>query len=138
MAQIVATQLAGRSGMSKQVQFGSAGTHASKINMEIDSRAVVALKRRGYAPSKIRSRPITDKDFQRFDFILAMDNSNYSELQRICPPESQHKLKMFLATSKKFSADEVPDPYYGNSEGFERVLDLCEAGVQALLNSHLV
>ena len=138
MAQIVATHLAQRSGMSQQVQFESAGTHASKIKMRIDTRAVAALERRGYAVSKTRSRSIEDKDFQRFDLILAMDHSNYSELQRICPPDSRHKLKMFLAASKKISIDEVPDPYYGNSEGFERVLDLCEAGVQGLLSNPLV
>ncbi|BDT66541.1 hypothetical protein os1_07040 [Comamonadaceae bacterium OS-1] len=63
-----------------------------------------------------------------------MDRTNYGELQRLCPPESQHKLKMFLAASQETLADEVPDPYYGNSEGFERVLDMCEAGVQGLLS----
>ena len=138
MAQIVATQLAQRSGRSQQVYFESAGTHASKIKMRIDTRAVTALERRGYAVIKIRSRSVEDRDFHRFDLILAMDNANYSDLQRVCPPESQHKLKMFLATSKGVDSDEIPDPYYGNSDGFERVLDLCEAGVRGLLGRTLV
>lgn len=138
IAQIVATHLAQRSGVSQQFNFDSAGTHAGKLKMRIDTRAVAVLERRGYVPGKIRSRSIVDKDFQRFDLILAMDHSNFSELQRICPPESLYKLRMFLAASRSISIDEVPDPYYGNSEGFERVLDLCEAGVQGLLNNPLV
>ena len=64
-----------------------------------------------------------------------MDNKNYNELLRICPSESKRKLKMFLAESKEINSKEVPDPYYGNGEGFERVLDLCEVGVQGLLRS---
>ncbi|WP_295957205.1 low molecular weight protein-tyrosine-phosphatase [Rhodoferax sp.] len=137
MAEVVATQIAQRNGLSQKFRFESAGTHANKSKMRIDSRAVAVLERRGYAVKKMRSKPIEKKDFQRFDFILAMDNTNYSELQRICPPELQHKLKMFLAESKGVGSGEVPDPYYGNSEGFERVLDLCETGVQGLLRSTL-
>lgn len=102
--------------------------------MRIDSRAAAALERRGYTVGKTRSRSVEDKDFKRFDLILAMDHSNYAELQRICPPESLHKVKMFLDAGQEKLADEVPDPYYGNSEGFERVLDLCEAGVKGLLS----
>ncbi|WP_367849270.1 low molecular weight protein-tyrosine-phosphatase [Rhodoferax sp. WC2427] len=135
MAQIVATQMAKRNGLSKQFHFESAGTHASQSKMRMDSRAVTALERRGYPVSAIRSRPVEPKDFKRFDLILAMDLANYSELQRMCPPEFQQKLKMFLSACKGVGTDEVPDPYYGNSEGFERVLDLCEAGVQALLGN---
>lgn len=138
MAQTVATQLAQQKGMSQKVYFESAGTHASKSKMRIDGRAVLALERRDYKVRKNRSRAIENKDFLRFDLILAMDTTNYSELQRICPLESQHKLKMFLTASKENSGGEVPDPYYGNSEGFERVLDLCEAGVHGLLSSTLV
>jgi protein-tyrosine phosphatase len=137
MAQIVATQLAQRSGLSQRVRFESAGTHAGKIKMQMDSRAIAALKKRGYVVGKMRSRPVEDKDFQRFDLILAMDSANFTELQRVCPPEHRHKLQMFLATCKGLGADEVPDPYYGNSAGFERVLDLCEAGAQGLLNSNM-
>ncbi len=55
-------------------------------------------------------------------------------LQRLCPAEHQHKLKLFLALLKNEAADEVPDPYYGNVEGFERVLDLCEQGVDDWLS----
>ena len=135
MAELVATQLAQRNGLSKKIHFESAGTHASKSKMQIDNRAVAVLEGRGYTVKKIRSRRIEIKDFKRFDLILAMDNKNYNELLHICPSESQRKLKMFLAESTGININEVPDPYYGNSEGFERVLDLCETGAQGLLRS---
>ncbi|MEO6854404.1 MAG: low molecular weight protein-tyrosine-phosphatase [Rhodoferax sp.] len=138
MAEIVATELVRRKGLSKVFYFESAGTHASKNKMRIDTRAVAALERRGYEVRKTRSRPIENKDFQRFDFIFAMDNSNYSELQRICPLKFKYKLKMFLAKKTEVNSQEIPDPYYGNDEGFERVLNLCEAGVQIFLDSTMV
>lgn len=138
MAQIVGTQKAERGGVSQQIRFESAGIHASRNSMRMDTRAVAVLERRGYSVKKMRSRSIEEKDFQRFDLILAMDLTIYGELQRICPLESQFKLKMFLTLSpdlnREATSDEVPDPYYGNFEGFERVLDLCEAGVEKILS----
>lgn len=138
MAQIVATQIIKRNGLSSKYYFESAGTHASKNTMRIDTRAVAVLEKRGYAVKKKVARPIENKDFLRFDFILAMDNNNFSELQRICPSELQHKLKMFLIENREIFSNEVPDPYYGNIKGFERVLDLCESGVQDFLSRTLI
>lgn len=134
MAQIVATEIARRNGLAEHFHFESAGTHASKSRMRMDTRAVKALERRGYPVKKLRARPIEIRDFQRFDIILAMDRTNYAELHRICPTESNYKLRMFLPESQVMVADEILDPYYGNSEGFERVLDLCEVAAIGLVN----
>jgi protein-tyrosine phosphatase len=129
MAQIVATHLAERSGLSRDVRVDSAGTHASKGAPQPDGRARAALEKRGYAVGKGKSRRIEPKDFDRFDLILAMDRSNLKNLLALCPLEYRPKLRLFLETAKQTGPEEVPDPYYGNAEGFERVLDLCEAGV---------
>jgi protein-tyrosine phosphatase len=67
-------------------------------------------------------------DFQNFDLILAMDADNLQELKRLCPSELQYKLGLLLDFAEGLAEKEVPDPYYGNEQGFERVLDLCEAG----------
>ena len=72
-------------------------------------------------------------DFQNFDVILAMDNANLAELHRICPPEHAHKLALFLADVDGLAQSEVPDPYFGSTQGFERVMDLCETGARALI-----
>jgi protein-tyrosine phosphatase len=73
------------------------------------------------------------QDFQHFDLILAMDASNAADLRRLCPPEHVGKIRLLLEFAEGLSETEVPDPYYGNAEGFERVLDLCEAGIRGLL-----
>ena len=133
MAKIVAAKCAETAGLGKKICFDSAGTHAQHIGEQPDTRATTVLEKRGYKLDKSRSRRVEEKDFQRFDWIFAMDRSNLIELQRLCPPQHAHKLKLFLDGTEESNAEEIPDPYYGNMAGFERVLDLCEIGA-----SHLV
>ena len=71
-------------------------------------------------------------DFERFDYVLAMDEANLRQLERICPQQHAHKLKLFLEFGDG-APREVPDPYYGDPDGFERVLDLVERAAQGLL-----
>lgn len=135
MARIVAQHMAEQSGWpSREIHIDSAGTHASKTSTQPDSRAKNALEKRGYKVKKGRSRKIDAQDFERFDLILAMDRTNLGTLQALCPAAHQHKLKLLLEpvslSANPGFGDEVPDPYYGNLQGFERVLDLCEAGVR--------
>ena len=131
MAETVGRKLASDAGLSPQLKFDSAGTHAHSVAMRPDPRADAALLRRGYELGRIRSRRVVLPDFQKFDFILAMDLDNLQELQRQCPPEFQYKLRLLLDFADGLTGKEVPDPYYGNDQGFERVLDLCEAGCKA-------
>lgn len=143
MAQAVAQHLASQAAHSQRsstiggLEFASAGTHAHHTGERPDPRAAAALTRRGYAPGSIRSRRITEQDFQRFDLILAMDRGNLASLQRMCPPAHVTKLRLFLEFAENAEQAEIPDPYYGNADGFERVLDLCEAGAKGLIKSLL-
>ncbi len=116
-------------------RFQSAGIFAGAVGEKTDARAQQVLKQRGYAPSKERSRRIKSKDFIDFDLILAMDQSVLAELRRQCPAEHQRKLKLFLDLVPSMSGQDIPDPYYGSLQGFERVLDLCELGAKALLQA---
>ena len=89
---------------------------------------------RGYHHiEQIRSRPVKAQDFLQFDLILAMDESVLRALQRQCPQDARHKLDLFLRFAGHEGEAEVPDPYYGNAEGFTKVLDLCESGVTAIV-----
>lgn len=133
MAQVVANKSAAAAGLSVKFAFYSAGTHAHHAGERPDPRAEGALKRRGYEVGRLRSRRMSRADFDQFDLILAMDHDNLTELRRMCPPELTHKLGLFLACAEETPDAEVPDPYYGNIEGFERVLDLCEAGAKGLM-----
>lgn len=138
MAQTVVEKLAANAGLSHQLNVASAGTNAARLGERPDPRAKETLSRRGYELGRIRSRRIAQQDFQHFDLILAMDASNLAELQRLCPPAHQSKLRLFLDFSEGLNETEVPDPYYGNAEGFERVLDLCEAGASGLIKYYKI
>ena len=134
MAEVVARQMAANAGLADSVTFASAGTHANHIGERPDPRAEAALLHRGYTLGRARSRKITRADYQDFDLVLAMDIANLTELKRRCPSEHLGKLRLLLEFAEGIAQAEVPDPYYGNAEGFNRVLDLCEAGVSGLLN----
>jgi protein-tyrosine phosphatase len=105
----------------------SAGTHAYHIGSEPDLRAQKAASDRGVELSHLRGRKVTGADFDRFDYILAMDGDNYANLIAICPTEHKTKVKYFLDYAPQLKTREVPDPYYGGKRGFEQVLDMIEA-----------
>jgi len=132
MACAVAQQLARNQGRAKQLHFASAGTHVHS-GKRMDARAQAVLLKHQYAPPKTRSRGVSAQDFEQFDLILAMDQANLVALQRQCPASRHDKLRLLLSYAPDLGLTEVPDPYYGDLAGFERVLGLCEAGVSGLL-----
>ncbi|MGI9272947.1 MAG: low molecular weight protein-tyrosine-phosphatase [Woeseiaceae bacterium] len=121
-------------GLADRISIDSAGTHAYHTNEPADRRASAAAERRGYSLSEIRARKVQDDDFQRFDFIVAMDRDNLAMLLDQSDAEHHHKISLFLEHASG-REDEVPDPYYGGAAGFERVLDLVEEASQALLET---
>jgi len=136
MAQVITQQLAAKAGLTNPLTIDSAGTHAPVVAERIDSRARAALVRHRYEAGQLRSRPVTVQDCLIFDWILAMDSRNLADLQRLCPPEHWHKLRLFLSFAPELGETVVPDPYYGNAQGFDNVIRLCEAGAWGLL-THL-
>ncbi|WP_114971853.1 low molecular weight protein-tyrosine-phosphatase [Rhodoferax ferrireducens] len=133
MAQAVTLHLAEVSGLARNIQVDSAGTHVGRCGMHPDPRAATALSGRGYRIGKSRSRQVTERDFERYDLVLAMDHANLNDLLRICPAEQSHKLRLLLEFAQSLDVRDIPDPYYGNVQGFERVLDLCEAAARGLV-----
>jgi protein-tyrosine phosphatase len=83
--------------------------------------------------SKLRGRQVEEADFERFDYVLAMDEANLTILQLLRPANARSHLGLLLAFAERHSESEVPDPYYGGAEGFERVLDMVEDGAEGLL-----
>ncbi|GAA3703867.1 low molecular weight protein-tyrosine-phosphatase [Oceanisphaera sediminis] len=129
-AEAVLRQQALRAGI--EITIDSAGTLGYHSGATPDSRARAAGERRGYDFSGIQARQVTVEDFASFDMILAADNSNMADLRLLCPPEHEHKLRLLLSFSPE-AEQEVPDPYYGGEQGFERVLDLVESACTGLL-----
>ncbi len=121
-------------GLSEQFDIDSAGTHAYHVGEAPDRRAIAAAERRGISLANIAARRVSDEDFERFDFIIAMDEDNQQRLLDQAPAGHRSKISLFLSFSED-EEREVPDPYYGGTAGFERVLDLIESASRGLLRS---
>ncbi len=121
-------------GLEDAVVVDSAGTHAYHKGEPSDRRASEAATRRGYSLADIRSRKVSDEDFEQFDYVIAMDRDNLAILIDQSDAQHHHKISLFLEYSAGHG-DEVPDPYYGGSAGFERVLDLVEEASRGLLET---
>jgi protein-tyrosine phosphatase len=115
-------------------ELDSAGTESWHIGKSPDSRMIEAARNRGIEMTG-RARQVTPEDFKTFDWILAMDRSNFDDLidvrERCHDPRA--RLVLFCEFCEEHRADEVPDPYYGGPEGFETVLDLLEDGCRSFL-----
>ena len=112
----------------------SAGMHGWHEGELPDNRMRTHASRRGYALTS-HSRPIKYNDFEKFDFIIGMDDGNLQDLKRMAPDsESLRKIHRMTDFCTMHKADCVPDPYYGGSSGFELVLDLLEDACDGLLD----
>ena len=120
-------------GMSADILIDSAGTHDYHIGDKPDARAQHAARQRGYDMSELRGRQVGEDDFRQFDYVLAMDSANLAILQQIAPPDSNTRARLLLEFSRHHRERDVPDPYYGGADGFERVLDMVEDAAQGLL-----
>jgi protein-tyrosine phosphatase len=108
-------------GLGQRVAVDSAGTGDWHVGSPPDARSQRHAAKRGYDLSSLRGRQVAEADFHRFDLILAMDEDNLADLQRLAPEGSSR------AEVRLFASIEVPDPYTGGAAGFEQVLDLVEA-----------
>jgi protein-tyrosine phosphatase len=115
------------------IEIDSAGTHAYHIGESPDPRSCAAAKLRGVDISSQRGRRIIKEDFSAFDLVLAMDRLNYQTLIDMCPSDYHQRIKLFMDFASDFGHKEVPDPYFGDSDGFEQVLDLVEEASLGLL-----
>ena len=135
MAQIVTLQLAQQAGFGAAIEVGSAGTNAARGSPSPDPRARKVLVGHSYPVPDLRAKRIIEPDFQRYDLILAMDQANMNDLRALCPAEHSHKLRLLLEFAPGSGTLDIPDPYYGNLQSFERVLQLVEAGAHGLIAS---
>jgi len=122
-----------KTGMEKQIEIDSAGTHDYHAGSAPDVRAQKTAQEHGYDLSMLRGRQVSDQDFAVFDYVLAMDRDNLNNLLRRCPPQYKHKVKLYLAFSRRFPNLNVPDPYYGGNKGFKQVLEMVEDAADGLL-----
>lgn len=127
-------QLLEREQLSAQVAIDSAGTGDWHVGEPPDGRATAAAELRGIRLGG-RARAVVRKDFELLDYIVAMDRANQRDLRRIAPDDTARaKIVLFRNYDPDSPRDaDLPDPYYGEGDGFETVLDLCEAASRGLL-----
>lgn len=119
--------------LTRHFLIDSAGTHAYHSSEPPDLRAQKVALERGVKMSHLRGRKVVEVDFENFDYILAMDNKNYQSMLKICPLEHKEKLHLFMNFAPQLKTLEVPDPYYGGAQGFEKVFDMVEAASKGFL-----
>jgi protein-tyrosine phosphatase len=124
-AEAVLRQKLAAAGLGEQVAVDSAGTGGWHVGDPPDARSQRHAASRGYDLSTLRARRVAEADFERFDLILAMDENNLADLQRLRPPHGRAELRLF-------AGQPLPDPYGGGAAEFEQVLDLIEAAGDAL------
>ena len=134
-AQGVFDALLAQSPMAGEVHVDSAGTHAYHVGEPPDARSQAAAAKRGFDLSAQRARKVMVEDFARFDYVLAMDGDNLAALKRLCPAQYRDRVQRFMEYAKRPDVRDVPDPYYGGVDGFERVLDLVEEASRGLLDA---
>lgn len=142
-AEAVFRTLVSKRGLDSKFLIDSAGTIGYHEGNKADSRMRAASKKRGIEVTSI-SRPIKPSDFRDFDLILAMDRQNYEDIlnsferwrrKEPLPDSAPNKVKLMCSYCKQHTESEVPDPYYGGPQGFEKVLDLLEDACESLLDS---
>ena len=132
-AEEVLRQKANHQGLTDRVHVASAATHDFNTGEPIDFHAQKHAMRRGYDLSGLRVRLLQPDDFERFDLILAMEESNLLLLRLSCPPRYKDKLRYFTQYCSDPVSQDVPDPFYGRPEDFEHVLDMIEDGCEGVL-----
>lgn len=140
-AEGVARAVASDRGLDGYVEIDSAGTAGYHTGDPADPRMRSAAAQRGYDLTS-RARQVQPEDFHRFDLVVAMDRDNLSDLEDALsragtPQTSRARLRLFSDFLPDDAPVDVPDPYYGGPQGFERVLDLIEDGMPRLLEELL-
>lgn len=133
-AEGVFRKLASDASIESKLVIDSAGTGSWHVGELPDSRTRAAAARRGYELTH-RARKFTRDDFDRFDLVVAMDRNNFDNLRRLARGRSfVPSIRMLREFERGAPEDaEVPDPYSGEEDGFEIVLDICERACRGLL-----
>jgi protein-tyrosine phosphatase len=133
----VALAMAARRGVADHFLIDSAGTHSYHVGEPPDARSVHYAARRGYDLSDLRARQLVAEDFERFDYLLAMDQGHLRLMNAMRPAHAHGRVALFTALSSRYAQRSVPDPYYGGDRGFDEVLDIIEESLTKLYDELL-
>ena len=126
-------ELIEREGLSDHFKVDSAGTSGYHAGSRADARMRDHSSKRGFELNSL-SRQFIPQDFEKFDYILTMDKSNFSDVIVQTKDENERsKVRAFTDFCFNFDIEEVPDPYYDGERGFEHVLDIVEDGCRGFM-----
>ncbi|MBA4251612.1 MAG: phosphotyrosine protein phosphatase [Chlorobiaceae bacterium] len=132
-AEAIMKKIVSENNLDDKIFCDSAGTLGYHAGDQPDSRMIAHAKKRNVFLNHA-ARKITNEDLIEFDHILVMDDDNFSNVMLLNGTESdKSKIKKLADYCVKLDEDEVPDPYYGGAEGFEKVLDILEDACSGLL-----
>lgn len=121
-------------GFTKKIYIDSAGTAGFHMAAPPDKRAQLTALKYGIDIGDLRARKLSPQDFADFTYILAMDSDNLAMMKKHCPPEHQDKLHLFMSFAENSPGiTEIPDPYYGDIEDFDKAYDFIERASQGFL-----
>lgn len=120
--------------LDAQIRADSAGTGGYHVGYPPDSRAIEAASRRGIRISHLRARRLGRSDYEMFDYMIAMDQSNLRDIKAMAPTDYKGRISLFMDFADDWGGvREIPDPYYGDLDGFERVLDMVHNASSGLI-----
>jgi protein-tyrosine phosphatase len=135
-AEGIFANLVARADLSAEIAADSAGTAAYHVGNPPDPRSIVTARARGIELVS-HARQFRASDYERFDYVIAMDRENHGDLAALASPK---RIRDKLRLLREFeslgggAARDVPDPYYGGDDGFDRVFDICVDGCRGLLD----
>ncbi len=132
-AEAILRHKAAEAGVAGRLRIDSAGLGEWHLGHPPDPRAVDAVQARGYAMGEQTARLVEARDFAGFDYVIAMDEGHYAQLREIAPRGAKSRVRLFLEFAPHTGRNSVPDPYYGDTRGFDAMVDLIEAGTDGLL-----
>ncbi len=135
IAEGVFRHIAAQRNLLNRFTIDSAGLGSWHIGHPPDDRAQAAMRSRGVEISGLRARRIVPADFERFDLILAMDRANRDALLKLAPKERQGKIHLLMDYAPNMCVHEIPDPFFGENNGFDYVGQLIDAACRGLLVS---
>lgn len=121
-------------GLADRFEIDSAGTGSWHVGQKADARMRATARRRGVNMDRIRGRQISRDDLNRFDHIFAMDRNNLHDTLFL-DPDGDHstRVRLFREFDPEPDDYQVPDPYYGGPDGFDRVFDIVDRTSEAIL-----
>lgn len=122
-----------------QIFVDSAGTSAYHVDNQPDERSIIVAEKYGINISNQRARKFIAADFDNFDIIYAMDESNFHDIVKLSRNNSdKQKVRMILNEIHPNKNNSVPDPYYGGNEGFENVFQMLDEACEIIIKKYAI